>query len=271
MPSAPSLSERPSHGHAHGTDVVDRLYVRRRTPVHRLPAEVKTVAMVAFVLVVVFTPPQSYLAFAGYAIVLVIVAMVAQVPLRVIGPRMLIELPFVFFAFLMPFFGTGESVEVLGVTIYGAGVLAAWNILVKGTIGVAASILLSATTPARDLILGLGRLRVPSLIVQIAAFMLRYATVVTDEMARMRLARAARGFTATGVRSWPVLAQSAGALFIRSYERGERVHLAMLSRGYDGRLPDLGGQVTTAGDWVRGLTLPCSALLVAAAVLVVGG
>jgi cobalt/nickel transport system permease protein len=33
-----------------------------------------------------------------------------------------------------------------------------------------------------------------------------------------------------------VLASTAGALFIRSYERGERVHLAMLSRGYDGRI-----------------------------------
>jgi cobalt/nickel transport system permease protein len=68
-------------------------------------------------------------------------------------------------------------------------------------------------------------------------FMIRYLDVVSDEMRRMKVARESRGFTARNVRHWPVLARSAGALFIRSYERGERVHLAMLSRGYTGTLP----------------------------------
>ena len=86
---------------------------------------------------------------------------------------------------------------------------------------------------------GLERLRVPNLLVQIMGFMVRYLDVVTDEMRRMRVARESRGFTARDVRHWPVIARSAGALFIRSYERGERVHLAMLSRGYTGTLPRL--------------------------------
>ena len=60
-------------------------------------------------------------------------------------------------------------------------------------------------------------------------FMVRYLDVVTSEMQRMKIARESRGFTARNPRHWPVLARSAGALFIRSYERGERVHLAMLS------------------------------------------
>lgn len=247
----------------HRHDPSEPLYVAGASPIHRLPAEVKTVAMVAFILVVVFTPAKEYWAFAAYAALVVGVAALARIPARVIAPRMLIEVPFVLFAVLMPFFGTGQSHEVLGVTVYSAGLVAAWNILIKGTIGVLASIVLAATTPARDLVLGLDRLRVPTLMVQIAAFMLRYVHVVTDEMTRMRLARESRGFQATGVRSWPVLAQTAGALFIRSYERGERVHLAMLSRGYEGRLPRLDGSVTVAGDWARALVLPACAVMVA--------
>ncbi len=67
--------------------------------------------------------------------------------------------------------------------------------------------------------------------------MVRYGDVIADELRRMRTARLSRGFEARGPRHWGVLAKSAGALFIRSYERGERVHLAMLSRGYTGSMP----------------------------------
>jgi cobalt/nickel transport system permease protein len=69
-------------------------------------------------------------------------------------------------------------------------------------------------------------------------FMLRYLEVVGDELRRMRIASASRGFSARDPRHWPVLAKGVGALFIRSFERGERVHLAMVSRGYSGRLPE---------------------------------
>ena len=89
----------------------------------------------------------------------------------------------------------------------------------------------SATTEPQAVIRGLERLRMPAQLVQIMGFMVRYLDVVTDEMRRMRVALASRGFTARNPLHWPVIARSAGALFIRSYERGERVHLAMLSRG----------------------------------------
>ena len=103
----------------------------------------------------------------------------------------------------------------------------------KATLGVLASLLLAATTDPRDLLVGLERLRVPVQLVQIMGFMVRYLDVVTDELRRMRTARESRGFTARNPLHWPVIGRSAGALFIRSFERGERVHLAMISRGYD--------------------------------------
>jgi cobalt/nickel transport system permease protein len=99
---------------------------------------------------------------------------------------------------------------------------------------VLASLTLAATTEPHHLLQGLERLRLPHQLVQIMGFMVRYLDVVSDEMRRMRIARESRGFTARNPRHWPVLARSAGALFIRSYERGERVHLAMVSRGYTG-------------------------------------
>jgi cobalt/nickel transport system permease protein len=130
-------------------------------------------------------------------------------------------------------------VEVLGVTVSEPGLLAAWGLLVKGTLGVLASLTLAATTDPQDVLLGLRRLRMPDLIVQIMGFMLRYLDVVSAEMGRMVTAMRSRGCDPRSPRHWPVLARSLGALFIRSYERGERVHLAMLARGYDGTLPSV--------------------------------
>lgn len=248
--------------HHHGHDVGERLYVHRHTPIHELPAEIKTVSMVAFIFAVIATPNIQFWAFGAYALMLIGVALLARIPLTTIAPRMLVEVPFVLFAVLMPIFGPAPKVDVLGLSLSQAGLLAGWGILVKGTLGVVSSILLAATTPARDLLLGLERLRVPELIVQIASFMLRYLHVVSDQMHRMSLARQSRGFQATGVKSWPVLAQSGGTLFIRSYERGERVHLAMLSRGYAGRMPALDDHRSTPRDWARGLALPAAAAVI---------
>jgi cobalt/nickel transport system permease protein len=246
-------------GHAH------RFYLSGDSPVHRLPPHCKLVAVLAFVLVVVATPRERIWAFGGYALLLAVVAAVARVPYRLVLRRTVIQLPFVAFALLMPFVAGGEKITVLGVGLSESGLWGAWNILAKGTLGVIASILLAATTEPRMLLLGIERLRMPPLITQIAAFMLRYGDVVTDELRRMKVARAARGFEARDVRDTRVLARSIGALFLRSYERGERVYLAMVSRGYDGRMPVLHDVGATAAQWTLAATLPLTAGLVAVA------
>ncbi|HSE69701.1 MAG TPA: cobalt ECF transporter T component CbiQ [Nocardioidaceae bacterium] len=218
-------------GHGH------KLHYHGHSPVHRAPAHVKLLVLVGFMLTVVATPREWYPVYAGYLAVLVGVIAVSKVPPLYIVKRMVVELPFVVFALLMPFIATGPRIEVLGVSVSEAGLLGAWGLLAKGTLGVIASLTLAATTEPRDLLVGLERLRVPNQIVQIMGFMIRYLDVVTDEMRRMRIARESRGFSGRGVSAWPVYARTAGALFIRSYERGERVHLAMLSRGYAGVTP----------------------------------
>jgi cobalt/nickel transport system permease protein len=245
-----------STGHAH------QLYVPGASRVHRLPAQCKLVALVTFVLVVVATPPGRFWAFGVYALLLVGLVAVARLRPVLVLRRMLVEVPFVVFAVALPFVAQGPRTELFGLTVSAPGLLAAWGILAKGTLGVAASVVLAATTQQRDLLLGLQRLRMPELLVQIMTFMFRYAEIVMGEMHRMRVARESRGFVARDVRQLPVVARSAGALFIRAYERGERVHLAMLSRGYTGHLP-MTGAVAAPAQWAAAATLPAAAAVVA--------
>jgi cobalt/nickel transport system permease protein len=244
-------------GHSH------LLYRHGDSLVHRLPAHVKVVALLAFALVVVATPRERFLAFAGYAVLLAAVVALAALPPGFVLKRMVVEVPFVVFALVLPFVSTGPRVDLLGLSLSQDGLLAGWNILAKGTLGVVAAIVLAATTDARALLLGLQRLRLPARMVEIAAFMVRYADVVVKDLQRMRIARESRGFEGRHLGHLKVVAQGAGALFIRSYERGERVHLAMLSRGYTGALPLLDRAPTGRAAWAVAAVLPAAAAVVA--------
>lgn len=220
-----------SHGH--------KLHFHGHSVVHRMSGQVKILALLSFMMVVVATPGQWVFAFVGYLVILLSVIRVSQVHLGFLLPRLIIEVPFLVFAFLMPFLATGPRVDVLGMSLSQSGLWSAWTLIAKGTLGVLAGLTLAATTEPQEILRGLERLRLPNLLVQIMGFMIRYLDVVADDLRRQLIALRARGFTARSPRHWGVLARSVGALFIRSFERGERVHLAMLARGYDGRLPRL--------------------------------
>lgn len=233
-----------------------QLYQPGDSVVHRLPAHVKLVAVVLTVLAVVATPREQFWAFGLFALLVVTIAVVAGIPLGLVARRSVIETPFVAFALLLPFVARGPRTDVLGVALSIEGLWGAWELLATATLGVTCSILLAATTPLRSLLTGLERLRMPALLVQIMSFMIRYTDVVADELRRMRIARESRGFVARDLRQWPALARSAGAVFVRCYERGERVHLAMLSRGYTGRMPLADGAGAPAREWLTALSLP---------------
>ena len=245
--------------------VSDRLLVRVDSPVHRLPAQVKLAAVLLFVLGVVLAPREQLWAPLAAAALLGVAVTASRVPMRVLAPRLVVELPFVGLTVLLPFVTPGERVDVLGVGLSLPGLYAAWGVLTKATLAALAVLLLTATTPLRDVLTGLERLGLPRLLVLIATSMVRYVDVLTTELARMRIARLSRGEDPRWL--WQVrgLAATAGALFVRSYERGERVHVAMLSRGWTGTAPaaDRGAAVTRR-QWAVGLSLPALGGLVAA-------
>ncbi len=248
-------------GHAHP------LFLDRTSPVHRLPSEVKIVAMVAYTVVVVITPREHLWAFAGYLVLLVPVVVAARVPPLWLLKRATIELPFILLAVVLPFFGAGVRITWLGLSLSVDGLYGAWNIVSKGTLGVLASLLLAATTPAPELITGLDRLRCPQIIVQIATFMLRYLDVIGAEARRMQVARVSRGYDPRFIWHLKAFAAGIGTLFLRAFERGERVYLAMVSRGYTGRIPAPDRIPATVRQWLAAAALPVTAAAIAATTL----
>jgi cobalt/nickel transport system permease protein len=246
-------------GHAHP------LYLDHASPVHRLAPEVKILATLLYTIIVVITPREEFLAFAGYALLLAAVAVLVRVRPLWLAKRATIELPFVLLAIVLPFAGGGERVTWLDLSLSVDGLYGAWNIFIKGTLGVLAALLLAASTTMRDLLLGLDRLHCPRVFTQIATFMLRYLDILVDDARRMRIARLSRGYDPRFLWQVKALAVGLGALFLRAYERGERVYLAMMSRGYTGRLPAPEGGAATAVQWVTSATLPLVAGAIAIA------
>jgi len=257
--------------HGHGTGPGPGLYRPGRSAVHRLAPEVKVAATLAFVLAVVATPRHAGWAFAVDAALVAAVARAADLPLPTLARRLVIELPFLAFALFLPLVGEAPHTDLalpgLTLSLSEPGLWAAWNILVKGTLGVAATVLLASTTSVAELLYGLDRLRVPRAFTTIAGFMVRYGDVIVGEARRMRIARLSRGHDPRWIWQARAMASTAGTLFIRSYERGERIHLAMLSRGFTGERPPSstpGGRADRR-PWLAAAVVPAIAATVAAA------
>lgn len=208
------------------------------TALHREAAHGKILSLIAFVVAVVATPPRTMWPYGVHLLVLLAIVLIARVPAARLARGALIETPFLLFAVSLPFVADGPTVTILGgVEVSELGLWAAGSLLAKATLSVLATLVLAYTTTPLELLGGLRRLRFPAALTEILSFMLRYQAVVGEQWRRMGIARASRGFTPRTPAAWPVLGNSLGVLFIRSFELGERVHLAMLARGYTGVFP----------------------------------
>lgn len=244
-------------GHVHA------LYRHGHSVLHRLPPHTKIVAAFGFVFAVVATPREAMWAFAIYAAVIIGLATFASLGVKFFATRMVVEIPFVIVALILPFVAGGPTVDVLGLALSREGLWDMWNILAKATLGLGTSIVLAGTTQIPELLRGFDTLRVPRIITAIMGFMVRYVDVVLGEFRRMRVAMSSRGYNPTWIGQIKPFAQSLGRLFVRSYERGERVYLAMASRGYAGHMPAAATDHAAPAVWAAALAVPVLAWTIA--------
>ncbi|QXC59178.1 energy-coupling factor transporter transmembrane protein EcfT [Aquihabitans sp. G128] len=244
---------------------------RLESPLTRLAPEVKVVALVAFLVAVALTPPQRPWAFAAHAAVVLTVAVVALVPLRTLATRLVFEIPVLALAATYAAFGRAPRVEVLaGLTLSRPGLVVAFGVLAKATIGVVAVSVVAASTTATELVRGLARLRVPTWFCDLVALSARQVEVLRAEAARVRLAAELRGGPGR-IDTWRAVARSLGTLFVQGAARAERLatSVAVRSGGGDGPLvlAPAGGAaspVATSRQWA---VASVPALLAAAALL----
>lgn len=227
---------------------------------YRTDARVKTIVTLAFAFVVTATPVAHWPAFAAFGGFVAAAIAVSRLPLRVVFGRSALALPFVAVAFPLIFTRDGEELFALPLLGWSAsieGVEAVASIMLRSWLAVLMAVVLTGVTEPIDLLRGLERLRLPRVLSASLMFMYRYLFVIGEEAQRLMTARDSRsarpaGSTRSGGTVWwraQVVGNMIGSLFLRCFERSERVYLAMLARGYDGTIRVPHDRPMLASDW----------------------
>lgn len=248
---------KTSHG---SLDYIDK-YSSIDSIIHRRDPRIKIIAFVLFILCVISTRPESFLAFALYGVFIFALILLSKIPIKYIIKRAIVIIPFVLLiAVFIPFLKKGEvaggySFGTLKVTVTYDGLMVFWNVMVKSFISILCMILLMSSIKFPTFLKALEELKIPRLIVMILSFTYRYIFVIQDEFQRMIRAKESRS---AGSKRWlhfKTLSNMVGVLFIKAYERGETVYLAMCSRGFDGTIKTMHNHRFVKSDFYFLLTV----------------
>jgi cobalt/nickel transport system permease protein len=241
-------------------DAFDR-YHEKDSFLHRLDPRVKVLVTVIFIVSNALLPDGAWVAFLFGWFLLIAVNLLSKLGIGYTFKRSIIALPFALIAITVLFSIPGEPISTFQflmwtMTITDAGLLRFVSILIRSWLSVQMAILLVAVTRFPDLIHALEHLRVPAILTTIIAFLYRYLFVLTDEVLRLIRARESRSAASAGNRFgggvlWraKVAGNMAGQLFLRSYERSDRIYNAMVARGYAGHLYTLNPHEMKSSDY----------------------
>lgn len=236
-------------------------YQARNSSIHSLDARVKILLSIVFIVGNVLLPDGAWIGYGLTWLLILACARLAAVDIRYLLTRSLLFLPFVLAAATVIFTIPGEvlwTTQIFNwtVTITDQGLMRFVSILLRSWLSVQIAILLVVTTQFPDLIHGLAHLKIPKILISVISFMYRYLFVLFDEVLRLLRARQSRSARVPGIKSGGTIAWRArtagsmvGQLFIRSYERADRVYNAMLARGYRGELLTLNPHRMSERDW----------------------
>lgn len=207
-------------------DFLDR-FSRGTSCCHRWPARLKIALTFAVILAVVLVPISLWPVHGCLACLVFAAHALADIPLSYLARRIALLLP---------------AASLMALTIpVSRGLAAGWDlaatVVVRALLSFLGLLWLVNTTPFETLLAAFRGLGLPRSFVALLAFTYRYLFVVFDELARMRTAQRARTFGRRSPwRVWNSTVQLVAVLLIRSLNRSERVHQAMLARGWQGEI-----------------------------------
>ena len=215
-------------------------FVNKTSRIHGLDPRFKIVMATLYAFAVALSNRFPAL-FVAIAFSFLLIGM-SRLPLWVVAKRIALVNGFVlFFWLVIPFTYPGEPLFSVGpLSATREGVLVAARITLKSNAILLVFMALIATSSVAALGAALSRLHVPQKLIQLLLLNYRYIFVMEEEYRRLVRSTAVRGFQpSTGLHTYKTFAYLVGMLFVRASERAERVHMAMLCRGFNGKFHPL--------------------------------
>lgn len=204
-------------------------YSDRDSILHRFDPRLKVLCAITAIICILSTPTAlaSYLLF--YAALILTIWLLSRLPFTHLLTRLGITLPFIALIALGTIFSNGETLPIHRYLI----------IIAKSALAITILTLLASTTRFPNLLKALEWYRMPKIILSLLAFLYRYIFILIDEFERISIGRKSRQFTKNLKTAWQSRAWTIGTLFLRSFERSERIYAAMLARGFSGEIRTL--------------------------------
>lgn len=231
-------------------------YRPRTSPVHALDGRAKFILALAFIFTSSLTPISAWPVYILLFALILSVEILSSLGVGYVLKRASLALPFVLAALPVIFTTRGTVLFSLPLgawtlTASAEGLARFVSVALKSWLSVQAAIVMAASTPFPELLQAMRAIGIPRLLVAMFGLTWRYLFVLVDEALRLMRARAARsgvnpsigtrgnrrGHEGGGV-AWRarVTGGMAGSLFLRAFERSDRIYVSMLSRGYDGEI-----------------------------------
>jgi cobalt/nickel transport system permease protein len=210
---------------------------RRDTPLGRIDARAKVLVVFGLLGTVASFRPHDVGRLLPLVLFLVMGFVLGDVPVRLVATRVLIASPFALLVGIWSPFFDSSPLWRLGPLVLSAGWVSFLSVLLRFVLALTAVLLLVATTGFDAMCGALGRLGVPRVLITQLVLLYRYSFVLVGEVARTLRAHALR----SPERPRPTLTTARsllGELLLRTLGRAERVHAAMLCRGFDGTLAE---------------------------------
>jgi cobalt/nickel transport system permease protein len=209
----------------------------------------KLLVTLGFTALVSSFPARAVFPLAPFVAYPVLLALVGGIPARLMARRLAVILPFaVLLGAANPQLDHTPSLIIGGVSIT-RGWMSLAGIVLRALLIVSAALSLTALTGFDGICGALERLGLPRGFVLQLRLMFRHLSTLSEEVSRTLLAYGLRGGRARGVapREWGSVA---GSILVRSIDRAERIHAAMLARdgGHGRREP--GAWLARPSDWL---------------------
>jgi cobalt/nickel transport system permease protein len=211
---------------------LDRLAAGDRA-IHRLDSRAKVLTTAVFIVSVMSFGRYELAALLPFFIFPVVMIALGDLPALYIVRKAAVVIPFaVVVGMLNPFFDRDVVVQV-GVWGVTGGWVSFASIIIRAILTAGAALILVGVTGFPAICLALERLGMPQPFAVQLLFLYRYIFVLTEEGSRASRARELRSFgrKGQGMASYGSLL---GHLLLRTWLRAERIHMAMLARGFTG-------------------------------------